>query len=377
LLIPTRLVASPRCAELSSAQVAREFRRLLDGGVKLLPTGKTKKQPRRLLSLGYTPKHKLQLFDTTYYLTNVRQNYYVRFFVAYIVQPDARGVVRAAHPRLFYKDAALNWRSASHIGRQNGSFWIGKGDIEWLVVDGAEYEFSRESTTDLPIELQPALEALCRQQTFFATDDVAAELILRTAPEGRIEPYRDFTEPRRRAQADRRNLVNGDRPIAWFTRKNDPSSLRFARGFEPDFADGIFETSPLTSRLYGGAITCYRILSRNRKVQYQFMAAPRHVWIIPPQALTTELSSFGLRTVDVRADDDLFVPGFEYHFIDEDQDPPLPYSQIPEGFAGPTSDLDDARADAAPWLDRLPIVQAFRKQVLRRPAQPSSRKRSR
>jgi hypothetical protein len=251
------------------------------------------------------------------------------------------------------------------------------GDVEWLVVDGAEYEFSRESTTDLPIELQPALEALCRQQTFFATDDVAAELILRTAPEGRIEPYRDFTEPRRRAQADRRNLVNGDRPIAWFTRKNDPSSLRFARGFEPDFADGIFETSPLTSRLYGGAITCYRILSRNRKVQYQFMAAPRHVWIIPPQALTTELSSFGLRTVDVRADDDLFVPGFEYHFIDEDQDPPAPYSQIPEGFAGPTSDLDDARADAAPWLDRLPIVQAFRKQVLRRPAQPSSRKRSR
>jgi hypothetical protein len=288
----------------------------------------------------------------------------VRFFVAYIVQPDARGSVRAAHPRLFYKDAALNWRSASHIGRQNGSFWIGKGDVECVAVDGVEYEFSRESTTDLPIELQPALEALCRQQTNFVTDDVAAELILRTAPEGRIEPYADFTAPRRRAQADPRNRVNGGRPVAWFARRNDPTSLRFARGYEPDFAKGIFETSPLSSRLYGGAITCYRILSTNRRVQYQFMAAPRHVWIIPPQALTTELSSYGVRTVDVRADDDLFVPGYEYHFLDDDQDPPVPYSQIPEGFAGPASELDDARADASPWLDRLPVIEAFRKQVL-------------
>ncbi len=377
MLIPTRLVASPRCAEQSPAQVAREFRRLLDSGVKLLPTGTTKKRPARLLSLGYTPKHKLSLFDTTYYLTNVRQNFYVRFFVAYLVQPDARGVVRAAYPRYFYKDAALNWRSASHIGRQHGNFWIGKGDVESVVVDGEEFEFSRESTTDLPIELQPALEALCRQQQHFATDEVAAELILRRAPEGRIEPYADFTGPRRRAQADRRNLVNGGRPVAWFARKNDPTSLRFARGYEPDFTDGIFETSPLSSRLYGGAITCYRILSRNRRVQYQFMAAPRHVWIIPPQALTTELSSYGVRTVDVRADDDLFVPGYEYHFLDDDQDPPVLYSQIPAGWAGAASELDDARADASPWLDRLPVVEAFRKQVLGRSAQRPSRARSR
>jgi hypothetical protein len=373
LRIPTQIVPSPRCAELSPAQVAREFRRLLDDGVKLLPTGATKKRPRRLLSLGYTPKHKLPLFDTTYYLTNVRQNYYVRFFVAYIVQPDARGVVCAAHPRLFYKDAALNWRSASHIGRQNGNFWIGKGDVESVVVDGEEYEFSRESTTDLPIELQPALEALCRQQTHFATDEVAAELILRTAPEGRIEPYGDFTGPRRRAEADPRNRVNGGGPVAWFARRNDPTSLRFARGYEPDFADGILETSPLSSRLYGGAITCYRILSTNRRVQYQFMAAPRHVWIIPPQALTTEISSYGVRTIDVRADDDLFVPGYEYHFVDDDQDPPVLYSQIPEGWAGATSELDDARADASPWLDRLPVIEAFRKQVLGAKVQRTTR----
>jgi hypothetical protein len=375
--IPTQIVPSPRLSERTPRQVERAFRALLDGGVALRPTGKTKKRPARLLSLGYAPTHAIELFDTTYYLTDVRQNFYVRFFVAYIVQPDARGVVRAAHPRLFYKDAALNWRSASHIGRQNGDFWIGKGDVETVVLDGEEYEFSRESTTDLPIELQPALEALCRKAKTIPTDDVAAELILRTAPEGRIEPYRDFTQPRRRAQADPRNRVNGGRSVAWFARKNDPTSLRFARGYEPDFDLGILETSEISSSLYGGLIRCFRILSRNRRIQYLFMGAPRHVWIIPPQALTTELSSYGVRTVDVRADDDLFVPGYEYHFVDPNQDPPALYSQIPEGWAGAASELDDARADASPWLDRIPIIEEFRKKVLRVPARGSSRARPR
>ena len=364
LPIPTQIIPSPRCSDRTPRQVERAFRDLLDGGVALCPTGKTRKRPSRLLSLGYAPKSAIELFGTTFYLTNVRQNFYVRFFVAYIVQPESRGVPRTAHPRLFYKDAALNWRSASHIGRQHGEFWIGKGDVETLVQDGEEYVFSRESTTDLPIELQPALEALCRQAKTIATDDVAAELILRTAPEGRIEPYRDFSEPRRRAQSDPRNLVNGGRSIAWFARKNDPTSLRFARGFEPDLDGGILETSDITSRLYGGLIRCFRILSRNRRIQYLFMGAPRHVWIIPPQALTTELSSYGVRTVDVRAADDLFVPGYEYHFVDDNQDPPVLYSQIPAGWAGPASELDDARADASPWLDRIPIIEEFRKKVL-------------
>lgn len=372
-VIPIQIVPSPRRSDRTSRQIERAFRNLLDGGVTLCPTGKTRNRPSRLLSLGYAPRNAIELFNTTFYLTDVRQNFYVRFFVAYIVQSDARGVERTAHPRLFYKDAALNWRSASHIGRQHGDFWIGKGEVETVVQAGEVYVFSRESTTDLPIELQPALEALCRKAKAIPTDDVAAELILRTAPEGRIEPYRDFSEPRRRAQSDPRNLVNGGRRVAWFARKNDPTSLRFARGFEPDFDDGIFETSEITSRLYGGLIRCFRILSRNRRIQYLFMGAPRHVWIIPPQALTTELSNYGVRTVDVRADDDLFVPGYEYHFVDDNQDPPVLYSQIPLGWAGPACELDDARADASPWLDRIPIIEEFRKRVLHGRAHGSGR----
>ncbi len=244
--IPTRIVPSPRCSDRTPRQIERVFRNLLDSGVALRPTGTTRSRPSRLLSLGYAPKNAIELFDTTFYLTDVRQNFYVRFFVAYIVQPDSRGVPRTAHPRLFYKDAALNWRSASHIGRQHGDFWIGKGDVETVVQDGEEYVFSREATTDLPIELQPALEVLCRKAKTIPTDDVAAKLILRTAPEGRIEPYRDFSEPRRRAQANPRNLVNGGRSVAWFERKNDPTSLRFARGFEPDLDAGSLETSEIT-----------------------------------------------------------------------------------------------------------------------------------
>jgi hypothetical protein len=159
-------------------------------------------------------------------------------------------------------------------------------------------------------------------------------------------------------------LINGGKTIARFTRTNDPTSLEFVAGFEPDFAKGIIETSASSSTMYGGKLKRYRILSRNRKVQYMFVAGPRHVWIIPPQAITTELSSYGVRTVDVVADEDAFVPGYEYHFLDESEDPPVFHTQIPEGYAGEPSIHDDSRADASAWLDRLPVVEAFRRKVL-------------
>ena len=110
----------------------------------------------------------------------------------------------------------------------------------------------------------------------------------------------------------------------------------------------------------------FRFASTNRRVQYLFLAARRHVWIIPPQANSTTLSSYGVRTVDVVAADDLFVPGFEYHYLDDDTDPPQLVSQIPPGFAGDESPFDDTRADASAWLDRLPVVREFRRVILAR-----------
>ena len=94
------------------------------------------------------------------------------------------------------------------------------------------------------------------------------------------------------------------------------------------------------------------------------MASPRSVWIVPPQATTTELMSYGVRTIDVLVDDDLCIPGFEYHFLDESEDPPVMFSQIPEGFVGPANEFDSSRADVSPWLDQLPVVREFRRRVL-------------
>ena len=168
-----------------------------------------------------------------------------------------------------------------------------------------------------------------------------------------------------RAAADKRNLINGGRSIARFTRKNDPTSLRVVPGFEPDFAKGILERSDGRSAMYGGPLRRFRILSRNQKVQYLFFSGPKHVWIIPPQATTTELSTYGVRTVDVVDDEDLFVPGYEYHYFGEEADESEHFSQIPEGFAGEPSERDGDRADASAWLDPIPIIREFRRKVLR------------
>jgi len=359
-------LSSVEPVKASSRQIAAEFRRRIDAGLQIRPAGTAKSNPRRLLSLGYTPRYKIELFDTIFYLTNVRQNPDIRFFVAYVLLPDRGEAVRSIYPRIFYKDVSLVWRSASHFVRSEHENWIGKGDIKTFIDDdGLESYCSAEETTDLPLEIQSSLETLVRRVRRPRRDDRAVELILRRGPDDRIMPYRDFTEPRRAAARDPRNLVHRGKPIARFTRKGDPESLRFVAGFEPDFGSGVIETGELTSRLYGGVIRRFRILSRNRQIQYMFMAGPELVWIIPPQATTTVLTSYGVRPVDVIADEDLSIPGYEYHFLDDSSDPPEWVSQIPPGFVGPVSELDPSRCSAAPWIDRMPVVREFRRKVLR------------
>lgn len=363
-LIPTRIVPSVEPADLTPRQVARNFRELIDSGAKIRPAGEARDDPTELLSSGYTPKYEVSLFDTRFYLTNVRQNPALGFFVAYVVQQRPTTGRTEIYPRIFYKDLSLVWRSVSHMIATEDDFWIGKGDVRTVVQGGFEITECVESTTDLPLEMQTALETLNRKIRHARTDEEALFLVLRNAPSSRTAPYRDFTEPRRRAEADRRNLINGGRSIARFTRKNDPTSLEIVDGFEPDFAKGIVEISETRSAMYGGRLQRFRILSRNRKVQYLFIAGPKHVWIIPPQATTTELSTYGVRTIDVVADEDLFVPGYEYHYFDEAADASEHFSQIPRGFAGEPSEHDSDRADASAWLDPIPVIREFRCKVL-------------
>ncbi len=364
-MLDTPIVTGVR-AEGSARAIEREFRGLVEGGVRIRPAGNARKDPGRFLRSDYLPKHAIRLFDTTYYLTDLREDTSwegtLRFFVAYV---HPRSDAREIYPRIFSKDYSLVWRSPSHFIRSERENWMGKGDVRWVVENGEETLYTFEETTNLPLEIQAALDALTRRGGRPRRDLRAVGRILRQAPDHRLEPYEDFAAPRRRARSEPRNRINRGRPVAWFTRKNDPTSLRFARGFEPDFRRGVLERSRSASRFYGGAIRKFRISSRNRRIQYQFVAAPRHAWIIPPQALTTEITSYGVRSIDVHCAEDLCVPGYEYHFVDETARPPQLHSQIPEGFAGEPSDLDPARVDASAWIERLPVIQRFRREVLR------------
>lgn len=361
-VIPRTIINSVSPSALSPPAVRRLFDSLRAAGVALLVSGTARHAPDTLLTRGYGPRYLLELFGTRYFLSDIRQNPDLRFFVAYVMPPTTQR--RTLYARIFYKDVSLIWRSASHVIRSEYENWVGKGDVTTVIEDGYETITSAEETTDLPLELQTALESLSRHRTPRRRDHIAVEMVLRNAPDTRIRPYRDFSAPRARAMGNPRNRIYGGRPIAWFKHKGDPHSLCFARGFEPDFDKGLLEWSRSDSSLYGGDLRRYRIVSANRQVQYMFFAAPHQVWIIPPQATTTEIMSFGVRTVGVAIDDDLCVPGFEYHYLDDSESPPVLVSQIPAGYVGAASRVDPSRADACAWLDELPVVQAFRRQIL-------------
>jgi hypothetical protein len=361
-------------AETDARRIAAEFRALLERGVEVRASGSARSKPAQLLP-AYLPKHAIRLFDATYYLTDLREDRSwegtLRFFVAWVL--PTRDSPRI-YPHLFSKDYSLVWRSPSHYIRSENENWMGKGDVRWVVQDGEEMLATFEETTNLPLEIQGALDDLSRRSARPRDDRRAVGRLLRLAPDDRLEPYEDFAGPRRRARSDPRNLVHRGRDVAWFARRNDPGSLRFATGYEPDFGRGVLEVTRTFSRFYGGAVRKFRILSRNRRIQYQFAAAPRHVWIVPPQALTTEITSFGVRSIDVHAAEDLCIPGYEYCYVDDSTRPPTLHSQIPPGFAGAPSNLDPARLDASAWIERLPVIREFRRRVLRRPA-PSRRPR--
>lgn len=357
--MPPQVLPSAQPDARSPREIAREFRALLDDGVRLRPAGTAREDPERLLAR-YLPRHAVDFLDTRYYLTDVRQNPEIRFFVGYVRPAHSRSL----YPRIFYKDVSLVWRSASHWLLTGGEIWIGKGEVRWKVVGGEEHGHSAEETTDLPVEIQTAFETVLREARRIPTDNRAVELILRRGGPNHVEAFADFTRPRERAREDPRLRVNRGRPIARFTRAGDPGSLTITKGFEPDFAGGIVEVSDSHSRLYGGRVDRYRIVSTNRKVQYLFMAGPRQVWIIPPQTTTGPLTSYGVRAIDVPAHDDLCVPGYEYHYLDHEADPVEWHSQIPEGFAGDPSPIDPDRCDASAWNERLPVVQRFRREVL-------------
>jgi hypothetical protein len=363
--IATEIVASVRRESLSSREVGLQFKSLTESGGKVVADGIAKRQPELLAGRRFSPQHKICLFEAQFYLTDIFQMPELRFFVAYVVLPN-RSRRRQIFPRIWYKDLSLSWRSASHFAFEtDGSLWIGKGSVQVRFEDGHEIGESMESTTDLPLEMQTGIDAILdvSKSHYKANTDILKWVLKQGGP-NRVRPFSDFEKPRTIAAGFKTNLINRGRSIAKFRSQHDPESLVITPGFEPDFSRGVIEQAQSKSTLYGGKLQRFRILSSNRKIQYYFIAGPKQVWIIPPQALTMELSSFGVRTIDVIADDDLFIPGYEYHHTVETQNGVELYSQIPPGFAGEKCPFDEAKADASPWLDNIPVIREFRRTIL-------------
>ena len=349
-----RIVTGVAPVGRTPARVRERFRALLRAGATLRPAGEARRDPGVLLEPPYLARYEVRLFDATVFLTDYLYDEGLRFLVGYVALGERSGApIRALHPRIFYKDSSLIWRVASHFVHDADEYWIGKGDVRVEDRDGVEFLVSSEETTNLPLELQFALDGVSRRRRRRRDDD-AIGLIVREAPSGRIRPYADFSAPRLAAAA--RHAIHGGRPIARFRRPGDPSTLVFAPGFEPDFTRGLLEANATRSEFFGGALRKFRILSANRTIQYLFFASPTHAWLTHPQALSTELSTYGVRTVDVIAPDDLSIPGYEYH---EDG-----HSQIPAGYAGPAHPWAPNRADASPWLEELPVIREFRGKLL-------------
>ncbi len=358
-------------ADESAAAVRHRFDRTLRERELIVP-GQGAREPAAFLRR-YRPECRTTLFDVEFYLSAMRQDNGFGFFVAFVALPKRAGK-RHAHrlyARIFYKDSSLIWRSATHYIHSDNEHWVGKGDIRPVLEDGREVWYSAEETTNLPVELVAALDTASRRHADVAEDGDALALVLRNAPDDRVEPYYDFYGPRERAARDSKRLVNGGRPIATFADPGRPESLRFVAGFEPDFRGGRIDVSYSRSSLYGGEVRKYRFLSANRVIQYLILAAPAHVWIIPPQTLEPDIMSYGVREIDVDVPEELCIPGYEYHYIDETVEPPTLHTQIPAGFAGPASQVDPGRADASPWNERLPLVREFRATVLRRDGRPA------
>src|SRR5258705_12899675 len=84
--IPRRVAASAALAPLTPRRVEREFTARLASGAQLSCDGSLRARPAKLFALGYRPRCQIDLFDTTYYLSAMRQNEDLRFSVGYVAR---------------------------------------------------------------------------------------------------------------------------------------------------------------------------------------------------------------------------------------------------------------------------------------------------
>ena len=199
------------------------------------------------------------------------------------------GAGRDLFPRLFYKDSSLVWRCATHFISAPGVHWIGKGDLKRIDEEDGQTEYSAEETTNLPYEMQGALDELRRRTKEVPWDARALRRILRGAG-GRFEAYADFIGPSRRAAA-KPATASTRAPGGGFESRKTGLPAHRAGASRP--TSDAWERCRSASRSMAASREAAHPLAE-REIQYQFVAGPAR--LDHPASAHHRLSSYGVRS---------------------------------------------------------------------------------
>jgi len=302
---------------------------------------------------GHAPLHRIRFGDDTYYISRPFIGPDNRIsFIAYCQHIDSRD----NKPKLFVNEFYFSgshavWRAASH--RAWG--WIGKG------VD--------EHSQTLPLEIIPFLNRIVEKAGNIETREydlfkilgiggiIPAESQIFTHVDvlngQRAAPELDLTGSRRIVVAEEVSLAPAD--------SDELHRYRFPdEGYKPDFTSKKILRYPSRNDVYG-RITHYRILSRNKKLQYLFNVSEEGlVWIGSVQSVSKDLNRQGVRqdAPNIIVPPTLLQAPYDY--------PSEIVKNLPQGYLGDDHPGHPEYASAAKFTEKIDLVVEFRAEVLSR-----------
>ncbi len=312
-----------------------------------------------LMNAGFQPHYKIVVNGVAYYVSEPYTPSHGRAsFVYYFYRKNPKTGEEEIFTRSVYRSNSQNvLRVASH--RRPERRWIGKG--------------LGQATTTLPLELQSTFEKIYqtalskgkleKKEAFYeilrAKDShMPADSFMKSMiayERGEEAEQKDEKEPEEQILIGKFN--EHDRDQIEFIKgemifpRGIPETFGFTPGFEPDFENGVVETFETDNPVYGGKVTSYRIISKNKEAQYLFNVDMKgRVWIGDVQGTHSEITRFGVRKNTIYIPSDFLTPANEYE------------SEIPEGYKGEWQHSD--YWDASAYIDKLPVVQEFRDKVL-------------
>ncbi|MDP3703201.1 MAG: cysteine peptidase family C39 domain-containing protein, partial [Candidatus Omnitrophota bacterium] len=294
--------------------------------------------------VGLGPKHQVQFGQDHFYISDAFIDAGGRTaFLAYLLHRDSTTGQPVIFVNAYYKSNSQNvWRAASH----HAGPWIGKG--------------FGEAGQMLPMELQSTFEHIVASQR---------------ASQGVYEkPGRFFDVLGFDVQGPMVSMVVGGPNRVVIAELNHAGQtnpalanhhINFRPGYEPDFHRGVVEHFQADNPVYS-KVTSYVILSANRQVQYLFnVDGAGRVWVGGVQGTSETLIRQGVRRDNLQyvVPEELLTPAFEY------------LKQMPTGYleARNVHPRNLQYADASAFLNKISVIQEFRRHVLGQPGSvPSS-----